>query len=107
MMWAAKHISRLRVPTQRHCTAARLCMSTNLASRSIPHCYLTLLAQSHLHCRTLAFAFSQVGYKIDLYIAIFVQRLFMLRRIVLKYPHCLLTLRRLAQLYRSRGLHGA
>ena len=63
--------------------------------------------RSHLHCRTLAFAVSKAGYKADPYIDIYVSRVIMLRRVVSKFPHCLPTVRRLAYLYRERGLHGS
>ena len=67
----------------------------------------TIGTKSHFHCRTLAFAFSKAGYMADPYIQIYVSRVIMLRRVIAKFPHCLPTVRRLAYLYRERGLHGS
>ena len=77
-------------------------------SRKYTACMSQLVSShSFLHCGTLAFAFSKAGFKIDPYIEIFVLRIAMLRRIVIKYPHCLTTIRCLARLYRAKGLHGS
>ena len=51
--------------------------------------------------------FSKAGYTADPYNEIFVSRVVMLRRVVAKFPHCLPTIRRLALLYRPKGLSGS
>ena len=43
----------------------------------------------------------------DPYIDIFFRRIIMLRRIIVKHPHCLTMMRDVARLYRAKGVPGA
>ena len=61
---------------------------------------------SQYQCRSLGFALSKGGCSVDPHVDIFFRRISMLRRIIVKHPHCLTTIRDVAKFSRAKGVPG-